>query len=292
MGVGSAPWGGGGGSLMQPPPPPRHNQNTFGPKEGQNEQWREANRRRQRQTIRYRGPCANPPPPDTHHPPIFVVAQLLGSLIIAAWGAGTSAITLVLMRYAVKKVRMSNSLEVSQIKPQRMTATSDASPILSGGSAVSLQPGPEAPQGELVLVFTDIQASTELWEANADAMQEGLAAHDQVLRTTLQEFSGFEVWREAVGGAAAMELRPSQGGPHPRRRAGCHGGQGAATRDLCRGWTLRWSPIRTFSIQRGGGISECLFSFDLFLRKAPRAVCRLLTSFSFPLVNCMCCLLC
>ena len=28
-----------------------HNQNTFGPTEGQNEQWREANRRRQRQTI-------------------------------------------------------------------------------------------------------------------------------------------------------------------------------------------------------------------------------------------------
>ena len=30
-----------------------HNQNTFGPTEGQNEQWRVANRHRQRQTIRY-----------------------------------------------------------------------------------------------------------------------------------------------------------------------------------------------------------------------------------------------
>ena len=47
------------------PPPPTHNQNTFGPTEGQNEQWREANRRRQRQTIRYRGLVPNPPPP-TH----------------------------------------------------------------------------------------------------------------------------------------------------------------------------------------------------------------------------------
>ena len=35
----------------------------LGPTEGQNEQWREANRRRQRQTIRYRGLVPTPPPP-------------------------------------------------------------------------------------------------------------------------------------------------------------------------------------------------------------------------------------
>ena len=40
----------------------RHNQNTFGPTEGQNEQWREASRRRQRQTIRYRSLVPTPPP--------------------------------------------------------------------------------------------------------------------------------------------------------------------------------------------------------------------------------------
>ena len=43
--------------------PPTPQQNTFGPTEGQNEQWREANRRRQRQTIRYRGFVPTPPPP-------------------------------------------------------------------------------------------------------------------------------------------------------------------------------------------------------------------------------------
>ena len=43
------------------PPPPA--QNTFGPTEGQNEQWREANRRRRRQTIGYRGLVQTPPPP-------------------------------------------------------------------------------------------------------------------------------------------------------------------------------------------------------------------------------------
>ena len=35
----------------------------FGPTEGQNEQWREANRRRQRQTTEYRGNVPIPPPP-------------------------------------------------------------------------------------------------------------------------------------------------------------------------------------------------------------------------------------
>ena len=48
---------------LKAPPPPAHNQNTFRPTEGQNEQWREANRRRQRQTIRYRGLVPTPPPP-------------------------------------------------------------------------------------------------------------------------------------------------------------------------------------------------------------------------------------
>ena len=42
---------------QQPLPPP-----PFRPTEGQNEQWQEANRRRQRQTIRYRGLVPTPPP--------------------------------------------------------------------------------------------------------------------------------------------------------------------------------------------------------------------------------------
>jgi hypothetical protein len=51
-------------------PPPPHNQNTFGPTKGQNEQWRAANRRRQRQTIRYRGLVPTPPPRrQVGHPP-------------------------------------------------------------------------------------------------------------------------------------------------------------------------------------------------------------------------------
>ena len=49
-----------GGASNPPPRPPPSFQNTFGPTEGQNEQWREANRRRQRHTIRYRGLVPTP----------------------------------------------------------------------------------------------------------------------------------------------------------------------------------------------------------------------------------------
>ena len=60
--------GGGGACLLfltlgALPTPPPHNQTTFGPTEGQNVQWREANRRRQRQTTQYRGIVQPPPPP-------------------------------------------------------------------------------------------------------------------------------------------------------------------------------------------------------------------------------------
>ena len=44
------------------PPPPFRPSSPPPPSEGQNEQWREANRRRQRQTIRYRAFVPDPPP--------------------------------------------------------------------------------------------------------------------------------------------------------------------------------------------------------------------------------------
>ena len=40
-----------------------HKQNIFGPKQGQNVQWRETNRRRQRQTNQHHGLVPPPPPP-------------------------------------------------------------------------------------------------------------------------------------------------------------------------------------------------------------------------------------
>jgi hypothetical protein len=39
-----------------------------------------------------------------------------------------------------------------------------------------------APVGKVVFVFTDVENSTEKWEANARAMQEALALHNSVIR--------------------------------------------------------------------------------------------------------------
>ena len=58
------------------------------------------------------------------------------------------------------------------------------------------------------------------------------------------------------------------------------------------GCCLVWRALYPPGGGRGGGGSECLFFFPTFLRKAPGAVIRLLRSFFFPHVNCMCCLLC
>ena len=83
-----------------PHPPPR--QNTFGPTEGQNEQRREANRRRQRHTIRNRGlvptpppiapPCSlspfpHPPPPPRSPPSLSLAPHVPKAPGAVRWGA-------------------------------------------------------------------------------------------------------------------------------------------------------------------------------------------------------------
>jgi class 3 adenylate cyclase len=48
------------------------------------------------------------------------------------------------------------------------------------------------PEHHAALVFTDIQGSTALWEANPEAMSEALALHDSIVRKHLAENSGYE----------------------------------------------------------------------------------------------------
>ena len=53
-----------------------------------------------------------------------------------------------------------------------------------------------APEGEVTLVFTDIQGSTELWEALPRAMSGALVLHDALMRETLADHGGYEVKTE------------------------------------------------------------------------------------------------
>jgi predicted ATPase len=48
-----------------------------------------------------------------------------------------------------------------------------------------------APSGVVTFLFTDIEGSTRRWESDADAMRSALAAHDEVLRTTIESHGGF-----------------------------------------------------------------------------------------------------
>ena len=62
------------------------------------------------------------------------------------------------------------------------------------GSASAL--GVPPPEGELTLMFTDIQGSTALWESDAEVMGDSLVLHNEIVRKILVSYSGYEVKTE------------------------------------------------------------------------------------------------
>lgn len=50
-----------------------------------------------------------------------------------------------------------------------------------------------APVGRVVIVFTDVEASAELWSRDAEAFREALARHDTLLRAAIAAHGGYEV---------------------------------------------------------------------------------------------------
>jgi predicted ATPase/class 3 adenylate cyclase len=65
----------------------------------------------------------------------------------------------------------------------------------------------ERPQGVVSFLFTDIEGSTRRWEADAEAMQAALAAHDEVLRTAIDECGG-SVFKHTGDGVCATFSSP------------------------------------------------------------------------------------
>jgi adenylate cyclase len=78
---------------------------------------------------------------------------------------------------------------------------------------------PALPTGIVTFLFTDIEGSTRLWEANADAMRIALARHDEILRRCIDAgrghifktggdafYAAFEDARSAVRAAVAAQL--------------------------------------------------------------------------------------
>src|SRR5246127_2515923 len=61
-----------------------------------------------------------------------------------------------------------------------------------------------APSGVVTFLFTDVEASTRRWEADADAMRAALAAHDEVLRSAIETHGGFMFKHTGDGVCAAF----------------------------------------------------------------------------------------
>ena len=66
----------------------------------------------------------------------------------------------------------------------------------------------QLPTGTVTFLFTDIEGSTRLWEADPEAMHEALARHDAILRACVERHEGF-VFATSGDGFAAVFARPT-----------------------------------------------------------------------------------
>jgi class 3 adenylate cyclase len=87
-----------------------------------------------------------------------------------------------------------------------------------------------APSGTVTFLFTDIEGSTQLWEATPDAMPEALERHDAIVRSAIEAVGGtvFSTGGDGFAAAfaragdavrAALEAQRVLGGQEPGRAA-------------------------------------------------------------------------
>ena len=76
----------------------------------------------------------------------------------------------------------------------------------------------EPPSGTVTFLFADIEGSTRLWEQYPDAMPEGLAQHDELLRAAVESCGGHVVKTTGDGLFAAFSRADSALAPRWLRR--------------------------------------------------------------------------
>lgn len=65
----------------------------------------------------------------------------------------------------------------------------------------------EAPSGVVTFLFTDIEGSTQRWEADPEVMRAALSAHDEVLRSAIEEHAGW-LFKHTGDGICAVFASP------------------------------------------------------------------------------------
>jgi class 3 adenylate cyclase len=128
----------------------------------------------------------------------------------------------------------------------------------------------ELPSGTVTFLFTDLEQSTRLWEANPDAMRGALARHDEIVRSAILEHDGqivkptgdgfhaaFADASRAVDAAVAAQLALSKelwGEPGLLRvRMGVHSGEAEARGGDYPGTEVNRA-ARVMSVAHGGQI--------------------------------------
>jgi class 3 adenylate cyclase len=71
---------------------------------------------------------------------------------------------------------------------------SSSSGSRSGVAAVAAAGGPiKPPEGEVVIVFSDVTRAASLWEFNAEAMRDATLLHNELVRRMVKKHGGYEV---------------------------------------------------------------------------------------------------
>ncbi|KAJ9443340.1 Adenylate cyclase [Diplonema papillatum] len=65
--------------------------------------------------------------------------------------------------------------------------------VLKASSCEADLPSKDPPEGDVALVFTDIQDSTSLWEKSPEDMDEALQLHNRIMRESCAKSDGYEV---------------------------------------------------------------------------------------------------
>eukprot|EP00667_Euglena_gracilis_P001809 EG_transcript_1810 len=108
--------------------------------------------------------------------PTQVRNQFIGASIVASWTLAMSLLGFGALHFLMGGLRQVDS----EAQFRQDTGLQNA----------------QGPRGIVTLLFTDIQSSTVLWETDEECMEEALAQHDNVFRTTLQTCNGFEIKTE------------------------------------------------------------------------------------------------